>query len=503
MPDPVPPPPTDSSPLGRSAFNNWISAIGMVITAGAIFSFLMLVWMDITGPGHNPYLGIATYLVVPAFLILGLVITFAGYWAQRRWALRNALNPDKWRLDLRQPKQRRRVILFGFGAAGFFILSAFGSYQSYHIAESNAFCGEVCHTAMEPEYVTYQRGSHARVDCVDCHIGEGAVWMVKAKLNGLHQLIAYTLTSYDVPIETPLAQLRPAQDICEKCHWPEKFTGNMEMVYEHFISNRRNDPFTVRMLMHVNTNKPGSPPGGIHWHVNENEIVEYYATDAKRMDIPWMRVTDLRSDTVRVFRTPDFDGEPPPDQIRVMDCMDCHNRPAHVFPTVNDTIERAMAIGAISLKLPSIKRLAAQAMTQEEITTAAAAPALIESFLRERYARSLPALEAELTATIAEVQRLYSLTIFPDRKADWTVYPDHIGHKDWPGCFRCHDNEHRSDDGRTVSGSDCNSCHTILAQGAGAQMQMLSAQGLEFEHPGGPPPPDLKCFDCHTGGLQL
>jgi hypothetical protein len=356
---------------------------------------------------------------------------------------------------------------------------------------------------MEPEYVTYQRGSHARVDCVDCHIGEGAVWMVKAKLNGLHQLIAYTLTSYDVPIETPLAQLRPAQDICEKCHWPEKFTGNMEMVYEHFISNRRNDPFTVRMLMHVNTNKPGSPPGGIHWHVNENEIVEYYATDAKRMDIPWMRVTDLRSDTVRVFRTPDFDGEPPPDQIRVMDCMDCHNRPAHVFPTVNDTIERAMAIGAISLKLPSIKRLAAQAMTQEEITTAAAAPALIESFLRERYARSLPALEAELTATIAEVQRLYSLTIFPDRKADWTVYPDHIGHKDWPGCFRCHDNEHRSDDGRTVSGSDCNSCHTILAQGAGAQMQMLSAQGLEFEHPGGPPPPDLKCFDCHTGGLQL
>ncbi len=481
----------------RSHFNNWISAIGAVIAVGALFSFAFLVWMDFTQGDENPYLGIFTYIVAPGFLIGGLALVFLGAWLQRRWAIKHAATmPDKWRLDFTNPKQRRLLVLFGTGALAFLLLSAFGSYQTYHYSESVQFCGEVCHNAMNPELVTYKRGSHARVDCVQCHIGSGAEWFFKAKINGTHQLIAYTLDNYKRPIDTPLRNLRPAQDICERCHWPEKFHGNIDVNYTHFLSDKKNTPYTVRMLMRVNRGQPGGAPGGIHWHVNENEKVEYYAADEKRQDIPWMRVTNKRDGTSRVYRTEAFAGEPPADKIRVMDCMDCHNRPAHVFPTANDSVERAMASGALSLALPNIKREAVKAMEQEMATDAEAADK-IAAFLTSKY-KDHP----DLPAAIAEVQSLYANSIFPERKADWRVYPNNIGHKDWLGCFRCHDDKHKSDQGEPVRSSDCNSCHTILSQGKGSDLELLSAAGLEFEHPGGEYDKELTCADCHNGGIQ-
>jgi cytochrome b561 len=297
----------------RSHFNNWITVIGAIVALGALFSFALLVWMDFTQGDQNPYLGIFTYIVAPGFLITGLALVFVGAWMQQRYEIKNAADqPHRWQLDFADRRQRRYLILLGLGALGFLLLSAFGSYQTYHYSESNQFCGETCHRAMGPEFATYQRGAHARVDCVECHIGSGAEWFVKAKINGVHQLISYVTDSYNRPIETPLKDLRPARDTCEKCHWPEKFHGNVEMIYEHFLSDRHNTPFTLRMLMHVNATRPGAPLGGIHWHVNEDEKVEYYAVDDKRQEIPWMRVTDLRAGTSRIFRTEDFTGDPPP-----------------------------------------------------------------------------------------------------------------------------------------------------------------------------------------------
>jgi nitrate/TMAO reductase-like tetraheme cytochrome c subunit len=493
MPDsPLPPP----APKPRSLFNNWITAIGAVLAVGALFSFALLVWMDFTQGNKNPYLGIFTYIVAPGFLIAGLALVFFGAWAQRRWEIKNSNRPDKWRLDFSSPTQRRHLVLYGTGALGFIMLSAFGSYQTYHYSESVQFCGEVCHRAMNPEFVEYQRGAHARVDCVDCHIGSGAEWFIKAKINGTHQLIAYTLNNYHRPIATPIKNLRPAQDICEKCHWPEKFHGNIDVSFDHVLTNRQNTPYNVRMLMHVNTTEPGKPAGGIHWHVNRNEKVEYYASDEKRQVIPWMRVTNKLDGTTRVYRTGAFKGEPPVDQIRTMDCMDCHNRPAHKFPTVNSSVEASLNAGTLSTKLPFIKREAVKAMMQKEIT-AADAPAKIAAYLTAKYPGA-----PELPTAIAEVQRIFSVTFFPERKADWRAYPDNIGHKDWPGCFRCHDDKHKTAQGESVKSSDCTSCHTILAQGKGAEFELLNAKGMEFKHPGGDLDPDLTCSDCHNGAVQ-
>ncbi|MEY4938808.1 MAG: hypothetical protein RIQ93_543 [Verrucomicrobiota bacterium] len=485
----------------RSHFNNWISAIGAVLSVGALFSFAFLVWIDFTQDDKNPYLGIFTYLVAPIFLITGLVTVFFGAWAQRRWSIKHAATaPDKWRLDFTDPKHRFRLVLFSTGALVFVMLSAFGSYQTYHYAESTQFCGQVCHDAMNPEFVTYQRGAHARVGCVECHVGSGAQYFVKAKINGTHQLIAYTLDNYARPIPTPVKNLRPAQDTCEKCHWPDKFVGNVEIDYEHFLSNKKSSSYSARMLLHVDSGKPGGPRGGIHWHASDTDRVEYFASDEKRQEIPWMRVTNLKSGVSKVYRTDAFKGEPPAGQIRVMDCMDCHNRPSHVFPTGNDAVENAMALGQLTTKLPNIKRVAVQAMTQKEITTAAAAPEKIATFMRSKYTDA--AVAAELPGAIAAVQAIFATTIFPERKADWRVYPNNNGHKDWPGCFRCHDDKHKDPAGEKVKASECASCHTIIAQGSGADILKLDAKGMKFAHPDGELDPELSCTDCHNGGVQ-
>jgi nitrate/TMAO reductase-like tetraheme cytochrome c subunit len=493
--------PTDhpSAPVlkPRSHFNNWISAIGGVVAIGALFSFALLVWMDFTGDHKNPYLGIFTYIVAPGFLISGIALAFFGAWAQRRWAVQHAMAPDKWRLDFANPDQRRYLILLGTGGVVFLLLSTFGSYQTYHYAESTQFCGEVCHSAMNPEFATYQRGGHARVDCVECHVGSGATAFVKAKLNGTRQLVNYTLNTYHRPIDTPVKNLRPARETCEKCHWPEKFLGNVDATFDHYLSDKKNTPYSVRLLLKVNEGRPGTPLAGIHWHVSKDSAVEYYAADEKRQDIVWMRVTNKKDGTQKIYRNEEFKGEPPAAAVRVMDCIDCHNRPAHVFPTVNEAVEKSIALGQLSPDLANIKRVAVQAMLQKEITTAADAPAKIAEFIKAKYKDS-PAVPA----TVAAVQKIYAETIFPDRKADWRVYPNNIGHKDWPGCFRCHDNKHKTSAGEAVSSSDCTSCHVILSQGKGDEMSALKASGLEFKHPGGELDGDLTCSDCHNGGIQ-
>jgi hypothetical protein len=335
---------------------------------------------------------------------------------------------------------------------------------------------------------------------VACHVGSGVEHFIKAKLNGTHQLIAYTLDNYSRPIATPVKNLRPARETCETCHSPDKFVGNVEINHEHFLSDKKTTSYTARLLLHVDTGRPGGPRGGIHWHASENTRVEYYATDEKRQEIPWMRVTDSAGGKARVFRVDAFKGEPPADKIRTMDCLDCHNRPAHTFPTANDAVESALALGTLSGKLPNIKRVAVQAMTQKEITTEAAAPGKIDEFIRAKYPD--PALAHEVGQAAATVKSIFTTTIFPERKADWRVYPNNNGHKDWAGCFRCHDEKHKTDAGEKPKANDCAACHTIVTQGKGGALAALDAKGLKFAHPDGELDAELSCSDCHTGGLQ-
>jgi hypothetical protein len=180
-----------------------------------------------------------------------------------------------------------------------------------------------------------------------------------------------------------------------------------------------------------------------------------------------------------------------------MDCMDCHNRPAHAYQTPNQAVEVDMALGKIGTQLPYIKQTAVEALTKEYPDTDRAFEG-IAAVLRRKYQTA-----DEVGPAIAAVQRIYKEDFFPKMKADWRAYPNNIGHKDWPGCFRCHDDKHRTADGNVaVRSSDCTACHTILAQGRGEELGHVAPQGVEFKHPGGDLDPGVLCSDCHNGGSQ-
>jgi hypothetical protein len=177
-----------------------------------------------------------------------------------------------------------------------------------------------------------------------------------------------------------------------------------------------------------------------------------------------------------------------------MDCMDCHNRPAHTYQSPNDAVNLAMSLHPDFRALPWFKTNALFALTRR-YTNETQALQGIATFLADRY-RDTP----DTRKVIGVVQQIYSDNFFPEMNASWEKYPNNIGHKDWPGCFRCHDGQHKTADGkRAIKANDCNACHTILAQGKGAELDLLSPLGQKFKHPGDEV--DGGCNDCHTGGL--
>jgi nitrate/TMAO reductase-like tetraheme cytochrome c subunit len=397
-------------------------------------------------------------------------------------------------VDLSRPRDRKALGYFILGAVIFLLLSALGSYQTYHFTESVQFCGQACHTVMKPELVTYQHGPHARVACVECHIGPGATWFVKSKLSGTYQLYATAFDKYPRPVPTPIKNLRPAQETCEQCHWPKKFVGNVEHTFTSFLSDETNTPFTVRMLLNVGGADPThGPVGGIHWHMNVGNKIEYFATDPSRQKIPWVRVTDPQG-VVTEYKLPRFTNEVDESSVRRMDCMDCHNRPAHRYQTPNSAVNLAMSLGKIDRSLPFIKSNAVFALTRTYTNNTQAMEGIATTL-----AKAYPD-NPGIRPVIDVVQQIYKDNFFPEMNASWKTYPDNIGHKDWPGCFRCHDGLHKTADGkRTIKANDCNACHTILAQGNGADLDQLTPKGQKFRHPGDEV--DGSCNDCHTGGL--
>lgn len=485
---------SDASKTSRlSLFRNWISFVGAVIGLGALFSFLFLFTLDAVAKFSNPYVSILTYMVVPVFLISGMFIAVFGAWFERRRRSKGA-GPATLQIDLSKPRDRRVLITFIAGSILFLLLSAIGSYNAFHFTESVTFCGETCHKVMKPELVTHDHGPHARVACVDCHVGEGVSWFVKSKISGSYQLYAVAFNKYPRPIPTPISNLRPARDTCEKCHWPQKFAGNLDRTYDYFQSDASNSPYSIRLLLKIGGSDPQrGPVGGIHWHNLPGNKVEYVATDEARQKIPWVRVTDADG-KVTVFKTKNFTNDVAKMEVRTMDCMDCHNRPSHRYLSPEKAVNQAMALKRIDAGIPWIKTNALYVLTRNYANETEATNAIAKS-LAEKYPG-----DARVQAAIPVVQGIYSDNFFPEMKASWASYPDNVGHMIWPGCFRCHDGQHKTEDRKTtIKANDCNTCHTILSQGAGAELDKLAPAGQPFNHPGGDY--DGSCNDCHNGGL--
>ncbi len=494
------PPPAAPGPAHQSIWRNWFSFAGLIVATGSLFAFFFLFTLDITGSGKsNPYLGILCYVVAPSFLALGLTVFFLGAWRRRRELarLKGLGKPAPLAIDLSRKTDRRLMAVFVSGGLIYLLMTAVGSYQTYVYTESDNFCGMVCHSAMGPELTEYRRHAHARVACVDCHVGEGARSYIAAKINGVHQLYSITFNKVPRPIPTPIHNLRPARETCERCHWPEKHTGNLERTLPHYLADAANTPFTVRLLLLVGgSGSDNGKPGGIHWHTSKDTKVEYFASDPQRQTIPWVRVTD-RQGVVTIYRNPKFKGDPDPSQVRAMDCIDCHNRPAHRYNSPNDAVDEEIYLGRIDRDLPSIKRTAVDLLTQAYSTQEEGA-SKIASELHKKY----PGAKG-IDATAEAVSAVYRSNFFPEMKADWSKYPENIGHLDTPGCFRCHDGNLKADNGKAMPATACDSCHVILAEGGGSELSQLAPNGVRFKHPATEIDGlGLTCADCHNGKNQ-
>lgn len=485
----------DNTPKKKPAFSlfrNWLSLIGLTTFIGSIFTFVLLLALDVLAPHGNPYVGILAYLVVPAFSVVGIGLMVFGLIIARIRARRRLGAPPPLVLDLTLPHARRNITIFVAASVLFFLFAAVASYRSYHFSESAHFCGESCHVPMKPEFVTYQRSPHANIACAECHIGPGAAWFVKAKISGLHQVYAVMRNNFERPIKTPIANLRPAQDTCEHCHWPQKFSGNLDRVYSHYLMDETNTPYSVRLSLKVGGSDPRTGPvGGIHWHMNVANKIEYIATDDQRQKIPWVRMTD-RQGVVMEYATSTFKPNTTNQVIRTMDCMDCHNRPSHIFQTPGEAVDQALYIGDLDASIPHVKKTAVEVLTRDYASEDEALQK-IATALHSEYEN-----DPRCSKLIDVVQEIYQVNFFPEMKTNWKTHPDNLGHKTWPGCFRCHDGEHKTADGkRNIKANDCNACHVILAQGRDEQLLKLNPKGYTFEHPGGDTG-DLTCNECHS-----
>jgi len=492
-------------------YYNWLTILGLYVASVSLLLIIMFLGISFFFDfASNPYLGIVQFLILPVFLILGLMLMPLGAVLRRR-QIRRGIGVDRrrWpRIDFNQKNHRNAAVAIGLGSVIIVFVSAVGSYQTFHYSESVEFCGLVCHEAMKPEYVAYQNSPHARVACAACHIGTGAGWFVKSKLSGAYQVYAVLVDNYPRPIPTPIANLRPAQETCEKCHWPEKFFGAQQKRFNHFMYNDENAAWPIDILIKTGGgDRETGQAHGIHWHMNIQNQVEYIALDDKRQEIPWVRMTDRQSG--RTITYLDEDNPLSPEEIeaatkRVMDCMDCHNRPSHIYHSPDEAVDMALLTGRIDRALPGIKALAVEIMAREYETEAEALSTIatdISDFYQTEYPETYDNHRDQVEQTITSVQEAFAQNIFPEMKVRWTEYRDNLGHFDSPGCMRCHKESMVGEKGQEIT-TDCRACHTILSQGAGERYETAtSPKGLDFSHPEDIDEAwmEMGCYECHTG----
>ena len=195
---------------------------------------------------------------------------------------------------------------------------------------------------------------------------------------------------------------------------------------------------------------------------------------------------------------------------RVMDCLDCHNRPAHVFEAPMNSVNRAISAGLISRKLPYIKVEAVRALDNGYETLEEAQekiPVQLEAFYREEYPEEFEEHREALASSIEAVQMIYERTIFPEMRADWSTHVNNIGHRDSPGCFRCHNDEMEDEDGEAIF-TTCTKCTSSSRRPTGMRKPLdsrTSTRGVSFVHPedGDTIEEYAECSDCHTGGIEV
>jgi nitrate/TMAO reductase-like tetraheme cytochrome c subunit len=462
--------------------NNSISLAGVVIVTTATIFWLFLLPTTFAGEVEHPYMGILAFMALPALLLLGLGLIPIGMWFRRKREGRIGIYPSHFPPLTWRNRDLRRLVLFILLTT--FVNLAIASQVTYGAVvymESVNFCGTTCHV-MQPEFTAYQNSPHSRVECVKCHVGPGAAGFIHSKLSGVRQVIAVFRNSYQRPIPAPVHDLRPARETCEACHWPQKYGEDRIRVITKYADDEANTPTKTVLLMKIGGGNGGV---GIHGtHLGPGVKIRYAHADEARQTIPWIEYAGPGRKTV--YATPEAKPDGGGLPVREMDCIDCHNRPSHKYELPDRAVDTALRAGEIPADLPFIKKQSLAVLQASYASRADAArriPAGFEAYYRDTHQGVYTKRQAEIKSAAQRVLEIYNRNVFPDMNVKWGAYPNNIGHMDFPGCYRCHDEKHAEPGGRTIS-QDCNSCHNLLAMDE-ADPKVLTDLGIAESKPTG------------------
>ncbi len=428
-----------------------LSAAGIALTTISVLLFVLLWILDETGWIQNPYIGLFAFIALPVLFLIGLLLMPLGVWLARRRVRRGLAPQPPWPyLDLNEPSARRFALFLLLATVVNTIILVWLGYEAVHYMDSPAFCGAVCHTPMSPQYVQWQQGPHARIACVGCHIGSAPGSFISSKVAGTRRLWHMVGANYPRPIQAAHGTIPASAFTCEECHSAASFEGDTLRVRHTYADDEKNTESVTTVRVDVGER-------GVHWHASPERVIEYAAADADENTIPWVRVTE-RGGRVRVFTADGTDGSTTPTSPRRMDCLGCHSLPAHPFAaSAERAVDAAIADGRLDRSLPFVRRETVRAMS-------AAGSDGIERQLREfyhtKYASLMSSRGDAIERTARAARELHEQHVFPAMRVTWGTYVGRLGHTDAPGCFRCHDESHKTADGSVIR-QDCTLCHAI------------------------------------------
>jgi hypothetical protein len=452
-------PERQSRPILVLLTSHWISMVGAALVTLAGFSWLFVLPANIRGRVGNPYIGLLVFIAIPAVFFAGLALIPVGIALARRRVTTGFTDVAD-----RRAAWRRAGIFFAIMTVTNMIIGSQLSYRAVEHMDTVQFCGQSCHV-MKPEFTGHRSPPHQEVACVSCHVAPGATGWLHAKMAGTRQLMDVIFDTYPRPIESALQSNRlvSSLDTCEQCHARELLVGPRLRTIAKYKDDEANTRTETVLMMLVG----GGRFGGIHGtHMGPGVRIRYAASDKKRQTIPWVEYSNTETGARRTYLA----SGAKPDAARSlptfeMQCVDCHNRAAHAFAVPDSAVDDAIAAGRIPGGLPFIKKtgvalIRAAYRTDEE--AGQKIPSGLADFYRQKYPDIASKRSQNIQSATQTLLAIYRQNVFPDLKVAWGTYSNNLGHSDYPGCFRCHDEDHATADKKTIT-QDCSVCHKVLA----------------------------------------
>ncbi|MBN1480367.1 NapC/NirT family cytochrome c [candidate division KSB1 bacterium] len=459
---------------------NNIGKTGVIIVTTVFITFLIFEVAHTLGLIRNAYLGLITYLAFPLLFVVGLILIPIGwriYQKEQGKSTRELLNEQFEASDIQTKFAGSRLFrtIVALTVLNVIILSIAGA-RMLHFMDSAYFCGTACHTVMNPEWVTYQQSPHARVPCIECHVGEGVDALIASKLNGVRQMYLAAFNLYHRPIPTPVHTLRPARETCEHCHWPEKFYGQRLQRHVRYAMDSLSTPCYTTLNIKIDAGGPGRE-NGAHWHVSQTNQVAYTSVDDKRERLVLLKARQADGSIKTYFNKSllEFEKAAKGEDERIMDCVDCHNRATHIYRDAEDIVDEFIRRGELDRGLPFLKEQALAALTAGYRSPEAAQNGIrnqIVNFYQQHYPSVAIEKSRELDRVVEILQNTHATNRHYHMRIEWGTYPSHVGHKKKLGCFRCHNADFKSENGEVIK-HNCTMCHSILALDSAEPYQFL------------------------------